>query len=102
MSFPHSIDEIVDTLGKGKGSLKRFIEKNFKEGVHYINQVFTTKSKGDGRGGYNRVDTRLTADAFKLCLVAYDLKHKNKTTKQNQSTHHQTFVLQFMINQPVR
>ena len=71
--FTHNIDGLVDDLGSIKGSVVRFIRKNFKENVHYV----MSKSEQSGKyGGNNKVTTLLTADAFELCKTSFNMKHK--------------------------
>ena len=39
MQFTKNVDELVELFGSQKCSLTRYINKNLKEGVHYIEET---------------------------------------------------------------
>lgn len=74
-SFTVVVDEsILVNLQARKDAVLRFIKKNFREGIDYIEQERDIGQKQ--HGGHNRKDIKMTDDTYNLLLSTYNLKHK--------------------------
>lgn len=74
MAFTKNVDELVDMFKAKKDSVTRFVRKNFKEGVNFIEQ--NQAEKLNYRGGHNRIHMLLTEDAYNLVKNTYNLKNR--------------------------
>ena len=74
MAFTKNIDELVDVFNSQKVCLTTFVKKNFKDGIHFIEQKQSEKL--NHRGGHNRIHMLLTEDAFVLVKNTYNLKNR--------------------------
>jgi very-short-patch-repair endonuclease len=90
MSFTKNIDELVDMFKAQKDSVTRFVRKNFKEGINFIEQKQTEKL--NYRGGHNRIHMMLTEDAFILVKNTYNLKNRY-IKKINENCGHVNVVM---------
>ena len=90
MVFTKNIDELVDVFNSQKDSLTRFVRKNFKDGIHFIEQKQSEKL--NHRGGHNRIHMLLTEDAFVLVKNTYNLKNRY-IKKINENISHVNIVM---------
>ena len=90
MAFTKNIDELVDVFNSQKDSLTRFVRKNFKDGIHFIEQKQSEKL--NHRGGHNRIHMLLTEDAFVLVKNTYNLKNRY-IKKINENCGHVNVVM---------
>lgn len=90
MSFTKNIDELVDMFNTQKVCLTIFVKKNFKEGIHFIEQKQTEKI--NDRGGHNRIHMLLTEEAFDLVKNTYNLKNRY-IKKINENCGHVNVVM---------
>ena len=90
MAFTKNIDELVDVFNSQKDSLTRFVRKNFKDGIHFIEQKQSEKL--NHRGGHNRIHMLLTEDAFVLVKNTYNLKNRY-IKKINENISHVNIVM---------
>jgi len=90
MAFTKNIDELVDVFKAQKDSVTRFVRKNFKEGINFIEQKQTEKL--NYRGGHNRIHMMLTEDAFILVKNTYNLKNRY-IKKINENCGHVNVVM---------
>jgi very-short-patch-repair endonuclease len=73
-----------------KVCLTTFVRKNFKDGIHFIEQKQTEKL--NYRGGHNRIHMMLTEDAFILVKNTYNLKNRY-IKKINENCGHVNVVM---------
>jgi very-short-patch-repair endonuclease len=90
MAFTKNIDELVDMFNSQKVCLTTFVRKNFKDGIHFIEQKQTEKL--NYRGGHNRIHMMLTEDAFILVKNTYNLKNRY-IKKINENCGHVNVVM---------
>jgi len=90
MSFTKNIDELVDMFNAQKDSVTRFVRKNFKEGVNFIEQ--NQAEKLNQRGGHNRIRILLTEEAYNLVKNTYNLKNRY-IKKINENCGHVNVVM---------
>ena len=90
MSFTKNVDELVDMFKAKKDSVTRFVRKNFKEGVNFIEQ--NQAEKLNYRGGHNRIHMLLTEDAYNLVKNTYNLKNRY-IKKINENCGHVNVVM---------
>ena len=78
-NFTHSIDELIPSLTKKKIQLHRYLKKNFRENIHFIEVPQKREPElGEKRwGGHNRIDIRLTEEAYELLKNSYNLRNRN-------------------------
>lgn len=75
--FTKSIDDILLLFNSKKVKITEFLEKNFKENIHYIKfKTIKKRENGDMRGGHNKIDYLLTEETFELVKNTYNLKHR--------------------------
>jgi very-short-patch-repair endonuclease len=74
MQFTKNVDELVELFGSQKCSLTRYINKNLKEGVHYIEE--TNNKQIRKHGGHNLKNYFLTEEAFTLVKNTFNLKNR--------------------------
>lgn len=79
--YTRSLDEIVPILNAVKGKIRRFLHRNFQVNVHFIE---LPRSQCEGvpptrprHGGQNRIDVRLTDQAFELVINSYNWRNRN-------------------------
>jgi phage-related tail protein len=76
VEFTKNIEELMLILNKTKKhNVTNYIEKNFKENVHYIIQKLN-KNNTKQRGGQNKIIYLLTEETFELAKNTYNLKHR--------------------------
>ena len=90
MAFTKNIDELVDVFNSQKVCLTTFVKKNFKDGIHFIEQK--QNEKLNHRGGHNRIHMLLTEDAFVLVKNTYNLKNRY-IKKINENCGHVNVVM---------
>lgn len=90
MAFTKNIDELVDVFNSQKINLTTFVRKNFKDGIHFIEQKQCEKL--NHRGGHNRIHMLLTEDAFVLVKNTYNLKNRY-IKKINENCGHVNVVM---------
>lgn len=90
MAFTKNIDELVDVFNSQKINLTTFVRKNFKDGIHFIEQKQSEKL--NHRGGHNRIHMLLTEDAFVLVKNTYNLKNRY-IKKINENISHVNVVM---------
>lgn len=90
MAFTKNIDELVDVFNSQKVCLTTFVKKNFKDGIHFIEQKQSEKL--NHRGGHNRIHMLLTEDAFVLVKNTYNLKNRY-IKKINENISHVNIVM---------
>ena len=90
MAFTKNIDELVDMFNTQKINLTRYVKKNFKKGVNFIEKKQTEKI--NDRGGHNRIHMLLTEDAFVLVKNTYNLKNRY-IKKINENISHVNIVM---------
>ena len=90
MAFTKNIDELVDVFNSQKVCLTTFVKKNFKDGIHFIEQKQSEKL--NHRGGHNRIHMLLTEDAFVLVKNTYNLKNRY-IKKINENCGHVNVVM---------
>lgn len=73
--YPRSLDELIPILNALKYRLKVFLQRNFQRDVHYVElpRVRTERL----HGGHNRIDVRLTEEAFELMRNSYNWRNRN-------------------------
>lgn len=76
-NFDVSLEGLDVTLGCRKDSLLRFMKKNLREGVHFIQKTLSPEAETKMGGGHNRV-TFFARDVgiADLLKSSYNLKHK--------------------------
>lgn len=77
--FNKSVDELIPLLTTHKINLLRFLKRNFKQNIHFI-EVPMKRTNNDARGGHNRMDILLTEEAFELLKNSYNMRNRNITT----------------------
>jgi very-short-patch-repair endonuclease len=90
MAFTKNIDELVDVFNSQKVCLTTFVRKNFKDGIHFIEQKQTEKL--NYRGGHNRIHMMLTEDTYNLVKNTYNLKNRY-IKKINENCGHVNVVM---------
>jgi len=90
MAFTKNIDELVDMFNTQKINLTRYVKKNFKKGVNFIEKKQTEKI--NDRGGHNRIHMFLTEEAFVLVKNTYNLKNRY-IKKINENCGHVNVVM---------
>jgi very-short-patch-repair endonuclease len=90
MAFTKNIDELVDVFNSQKVCLTTFVRKNFKDGIHFIEQK--QGEKLNHRGGHNRIHILLTEDAYNLVKNTYNLKNRY-IKKINENCGHVNVVM---------
>jgi very-short-patch-repair endonuclease len=90
MSFTKNIDELVDMFNTQKINLTKYVKKNFKEGVNFIEEKQCEKL--NYRGGHNRIHMLLTEDAYNLVKNTYNLKNRY-IKKINENCGHVNVVM---------
>lgn len=90
MAFTKNIDELVDVFNSQKVCLTTFVKKNFKDGIHFIEQKQSEKL--NHRGGHNRIHMLLTEDAYNLVKNTYNLKNRY-IKKINENCGHVNVVM---------
>ena len=90
MSFTKNIDELVDMFNTQKINLTKYVKKNFKDGVNFIEQ--NQSEKLNQRGGHNRIHMLLTEDAYNLVKNTYNLKNRY-IKKINENCGHVNIVM---------
>ena len=90
MAFTKNVDELVDMFNTQKINLTRYVKKNFKQGVNFIEQKQTEKI--NDRGGHNRIHMMLTEDAYNLVKNTYNLKNRY-IKKINENCGHVNVVM---------
>jgi very-short-patch-repair endonuclease len=90
MAFTKNIDELVDMFNSQKVCLTTFVRKNFKDGIHFIEQNQTEKL--NYRGGHNRIHMMLTEDTYNLVKNTYNLKNRY-IKKINENCGHVNVVM---------
>lgn len=76
--FNKSVDELIPLLKTQKCVLKRFLKRNFKQNIHFI-EVPMKQTNHDARGGHNRKDILLTEEAFELLKNSFNMRNRNIT-----------------------
>jgi very-short-patch-repair endonuclease len=76
--YPHSIDELVVILRAQKVMIHRFIRRNFRRNIHFI-EVPCPLENQERRGGHNRIDVRLTKECYDMSRNSYNLRNRNIT-----------------------
>jgi very-short-patch-repair endonuclease len=90
MAFTKNIDELLDVFNSQKVCLTTFVRKNFKDGIHFIEQKQTEKL--NYRGGHNRIHMMLTEDTYNLVKNTYNLKNRY-IKKINENCGHVNVVM---------
>ncbi len=90
MAFTKNIDELVDMFKAQKDSVTRFVRKNFKQGVNFVEEKQTEKL--NYRGGHNRIHMLLTEEAYNLVKNTYNLKNRY-VKKINENCGHVNVVM---------
>jgi hypothetical protein len=78
--FTRNIEELIPKIANNKVSLWKYIHRNLKQNVHFIE----TPHKGQNsilrkRGGHNKIDILLTEEAYTLLENSYNLRNRNIT-----------------------
>lgn len=77
-NFSKNLEDLLPLFTSQKINITRFLEKNFKESIHYIidkNNIIN-KSNIKKHGGNNKINYMLTEEAFELVKNTYNLKHR--------------------------
>jgi very-short-patch-repair endonuclease len=74
MDFTKNVDELVQFFGCKKVSIIRFIKRNFKEKIHFIQEKIQYNEVS--WGGHNRINFLLTEETFSLVKNTYNLKNR--------------------------
>ena len=74
MQFTKNADELVDFFRSQKCRLVEFIKKNFKKGVHFVEEA--NNKKTSQRGGHNRINYMLTEETYDLVKNTFNLKNR--------------------------
>lgn len=78
--YTRSLDELIPKLTKQKFTLLRFLQKNFKYNIDFIE---TPHNRSDAnkisspRGGKNRKDIFMTEETFELLENSYNLRNRH-------------------------
>lgn len=74
IEFSRNVEELMSLLKlERKGEIVRYLQKNFKEDVHYTKN---NKNVIKHRGGHNKINYELTENVFELVLNSYNLKNR--------------------------
>ena len=78
-NYTRSIDELIPGLTSQKIQLQTHLKRNYKENVHYIETPQKREIEAGKKlwGGHNRIDIRLTEEAFELLKNSYNLRNRN-------------------------
>jgi very-short-patch-repair endonuclease len=74
MQFTKNVDELVELFGSQKCRIVEFIKKNFKKGVHFVEEA--NNKEISKRGGHNRIIFLLTEETFGLVKNTFNLKNR--------------------------
>lgn len=58
-----------------KHSLVRYLERNYRENIHYIVEKVETTTKGQ-RGGHNKINYYITEQVYELIKNSYNLRNR--------------------------
>ena len=75
--FTRNVEELIPRLTAQKVNLWRFLHKNFKENIHFIEIPSINTKRTEKRGGHNKNDILLTEEAFKLLENSFNLRNRN-------------------------
>jgi len=78
--FSKNMESFIPLLTLHKQNIVKFLEKYFKENIHFIKIINNIKK---GRGGHNKVDYMLTEETYELVKNTYNLKHRYITKACN-------------------
>lgn len=87
MEFTQNLDSLIPLFKTQKCSITRFLEKHFKENVHYIKykSILTNNDLSKKHGGQNKIEYLLTDETFELMKSSYNLKHRYITKIKNSN-----------------
>ncbi len=72
--FTKNIEELVVLFNTQKVNLTRYVKKNFKEGMHFIETKRSENTKL--HGGQNYINMWLSEESFNLVKNTYNLKNR--------------------------
>ena len=72
--FTKNIEELVVLFNTQKVNLTRYVKKNFKEGIHFIEAKRNDNTKL--HGGQNYINMWLSEESFNLVKNTYNLKNR--------------------------
>lgn len=88
--FIKNMDELVGLFNVKKDSLSRYVKKNFKVNVHYVEKK--QNEKLNQRGGHNRIHMLLSEECYELVKNTYNLKNRY-IKKINENFEHVNVVM---------
>jgi very-short-patch-repair endonuclease len=77
--FCVNLDDLTFHSGSSKGKQKKFLQKNFREGKHFVVQPFHPPTEKMNRGGHNRETIFLTEECADLMKSTYGLRNRYVT-----------------------
>lgn len=87
--FTKNIEDLFTLFSSKKCRITGFLEKNFKENIHYIKNKNVKIKK---HGGHNKINYYLTEKTFELVKNTFNLKHRY-ITKINENYNHINIIM---------